>query len=208
MRDVTRRTLGAPRRASTYFWLGVLVLSACGGLYLWRGADMVEVYAASADLPAFHQLREGDLRPVRIRASGRPADVMTTNTKIIGRYTMARVSRDAPLLGNRLGPALPRGELAGFRIAGLPVATSDLANGVISRGDRVNAVLSSTATDGTPRSGMLRGIRVLDIQVVAGPESGGVILVTALTPTDEATLMNAGGTARIFVLLTAPYVAP
>lgn len=202
-----RRKLGAPRRASTYFWLIVVVLSATGTLYLWKGADTVEVYTASVDLPVFHQLREGDLQSIRIPAFGRHPDVMSTSTKIVGRYTLVKIGKGAPLLGNRLGPALPRGELDGFQIASLPVAVSDLANGAISRGDRVDVILSSTATDGTPRSGVLRRVLVLDVQAV-GTDSANAVLVVALSPADQSTLMSTGGTARIFVLLAVPYVAP
>jgi Flp pilus assembly protein CpaB len=202
-----RKKLGAPRRASRYFWLVVVLLSAGSTLYLWKGADTVEVYTASVDLPAFHQLGDGDLRPVRIRAAGRQPDVMSTNTKITGRYTLTKVDSGAPLLGNRLGPALPRGELAGYQIASLPIAASDLANGAISRGDRVDIILSSTATDGTLRSGVLQRVLVLDVQA-AGTDPANTVLVATLSPADASTLMNAGGTARIFALRIAPYVAP
>jgi hypothetical protein len=202
-----RRKLGAPRRASRYFWLVVVLLSASSTLYLWKGADTVEVYAASVDLPAFHQLEDGDLQPLRLRDTGRQADVVRTNTKITGRYTLTKINSGAPLPGNRLGPALPRGELAGYQIASLPIATSDLANEAISRGDRADIILSSTATDGTPRNGALRRVLVLDVQT-KGTDPANTVLVAALSPADASTLMNAGGTARIFALRIAPYVAP
>jgi len=167
----------------------------------------VQVYAAAADLPAFHQITQLDIRTVPVRGSVPPAGTTADRNDLLGKYTLVALAQDELVRLDHLGPVLRSGALDGMRVASLPLAPANSASGVVALGDRVDVILSSTATTGSPRSGVLREVLVLDLRS-AGAASEPVILIAAVPPSDESTLTAAGGTARFFLVRVSPYASP
>jgi Flp pilus assembly protein CpaB len=201
----SRSRLRGPHRVTTYFFAALLLLSASATIYLWRNPAAITVYSASADFPSFHQLQLSDLQAVEVISSEVPSDAVTRPESVVGRYTLSRLEAGSTVSLSRLGPRLSPGALLSPRLVSLQVQSGDLASGTVFRGDRVDVLLSSTATDGSPRNVLLREVLLLDVLSV-GDEKKTVVL--DLSPADESSLLDAGGTARIFILRVRPYVAP
>jgi hypothetical protein len=201
------RRIRRPLRASTYFWLLVLLACAGGGIYLWRGIGTREVYGADIDLPAYHQIAQSDVRKIRLRSTDVPNHATDNRNDLIGRYTLGEVRQDRPFETDNLGPILTGVELSKLRIVGLPASAADTNGGTLARGDRIDILLSSTAVNGGAHSATLSGVVVIDVRPDDN-QSGKFVLMSGLSVADEAKLLSAGGTARIFILRVAPYTPP
>jgi Flp pilus assembly protein CpaB len=196
--------LRRPRRASTYFLLGVVLVCIGGGVYLWWGVGSREIYAAAVDLPAYHQITQADVRLTPVRSSDVPPDATADRDDLIGHYTLSEVRQDRPFHVDQLGPELTAGALNGQRIAALTASATEVGGGILRRGDRVDVLLSSTASVENPRNGILRQVLILDLR----SDDKQAVLVLALSTGDEETLLTAGGTARIFVARVASHNPP
>jgi Flp pilus assembly protein CpaB len=185
-------------RASTYFLVGVLAICAAGGWYLWqRGLATRIVCVATADMPAYHQITMADVQRTEVPLSAIPSRATADPEDLVGRYTLVPARRGRPLDLADLGPRLPAGALSQQLVIGLPVSISDLADGAVVRGDRVDILLSSTAA-ASPRNGVLRRVLVLNVKS-GGMQPGHFLIVCAIPDSEEYLLLLAGGTARIFV---------
>jgi Flp pilus assembly protein CpaB len=196
---VPRRRRG--HHASAYFLLFVMVLTASGGVYLWLQSRHTRVvWIATVDLAPYHQITRSDMRQVEVRSEHVPAGAAVRGpNSLIGRYPLAAVDRGQPFTLGRLGPPLPAGALAGHLVVGLQVSFSDIEGGTLSRGDRVDILLSSTAPQ-RPRSGVLGGAIVLDVKR-DHHRAGQFTVVCAFQERYESVLLDTGGTARIFIVL-------
>src|SRR6266487_831716 len=151
------------RRASTYFLIGILVVSAAGAGYLWRRSLATRlVCVAAADLPAYQQITAADIHTAEVRADDVPAQAAASPRSLIGRYTLAAVQRGQPFDLAELGPRLPAGILRQKLVVGLPASAAVIADGTVTLGARVDILLSSSAPAGT-RSGVLRRALVLNV---------------------------------------------
>lgn len=196
-----------PRRASTYFLIGVLAACAIGGWYLWqRGLTTRTVCVATADLPAYDQITPADVRKAELPSDEIPSQAVADPSELVGRYTLAAARRYRPIDLAELGPRLPSGTLAQQLVVGLPVSISEIAGGAVAPGDRVDILLSSTAAS-SPRNGVLRRVLVLDVKS-GGNQPGQFVIVCAIPEMDEDTLLAAGGTARIFIARVPPGISP
>jgi Flp pilus assembly protein CpaB len=183
-------------RGSTYFLVGVLVVSAGVGACLWRrNAISQEVYVATTDLPAYRQITTAEVKAVEMPSREVPEGAVTDLAGLLGRYTLGPAMGGKPLTLDGLGPQLPSAALAGQVIVGLAATTADIAGGALDRADRIRLLLSSTSTD-QPRSGVIAAL-VLDVKP-AGGESGRFVVVCAFAEADQGILLAVGGTARIF----------
>lgn len=190
-------------RASTYFLIGVLLVCALGGWYLWyRGLAVRTVYVAARDLPTYHQITAADVQKSNVRSDQVPSQATAHMSDLVGGYTLVPVQRGRALSLNELGPKLPVGTLAKQLVVGLPASVSDIGGGAVARGDRVDILLSSTAANHA-RNGVLRGAVVLDVKPI-GKQPSQFVIVCAFPASDEKILLAAGGTARIFVARVFP----
>jgi hypothetical protein len=191
------------RRASTYFLLSVLALSAAGGGYLWLHSMRTRyVYEATADLPPYHQLVSTDFRRARVRLTDVPEHPVTDARQLVGRYTLALVGHGRPLNAKLLGPKLQVDALRGQLIVGLSLSTADLGGGTVAPGDQVDILLSSTASSGT-QNGIIKRTLVLNVKA-DGKRPGQFVVDCAFPENAEDILLTAGGTARVFVVRSTP----
>lgn len=189
---------GRPSRASAYFLGVLLVLTAAGALYLWRGVAPVPVYTAARDLPAYHQVREQDLRRDDVRPSELPDQVFTVREALLGRYTLSALRQDAPFDSAKMGPILPTPALDGEHVVGLPGSRSDVLGGRLARGDRVDLLLSPREA-GEPPGARLRNLLVLDVRRPLGADALWVVVVAVPPTVERALLRSAGRTRALFV---------
>lgn len=193
-----RSRLRPPYRASVYFLLGVVALTAAGVWYLWPRTQVNHiVYAAVTDVPAYHQITAANIQKKEVPSGQAPGHTTANPDDLIGRYTLVATSRGQPFDLDELGPRLTPGILAAQIVVGLQATIADVDGGTIARGDHIDVLLSSTATQ-NPRDGVLPGALVLDMKP---GQPGQVVLVCAFPEKYENVLLAAGGTARIFVAL-------
>jgi Flp pilus assembly protein CpaB len=185
------------------------VLSACalGAGYLWFHSTRTRaVQVAAADLPAFHQITSADLSVTAVPLEEVPSRATSSSTALVGRYTLTPTRRGRPYNLDNLGPRLPANALADRVVISLATTTTDVGDGLVARGDTVDILLSSTSTD-HPRSGLLRQVLVLDVRPDAKrPDQ--VAVVCAVGRSDEMSLLDAGGTARLFIVRVTPSSSP
>lgn len=195
-----------PRRGSTYF-IGLLVLlCAAGAIYLWRGVKTTATYTAARSLPAYHRIREEDLRRDEVRSSDLPEDAVTVPGAALGHYTLTNVHQDDPFDATKLGPALSEQALAGRHVIGLPGSSSDVLNGQLARGDRID-VLLSPRQEGAGRGARLRRLLVLDLQRgSAGTRD--YVVVLAVSDAHERRMLEAAGSTRAFFTRVAARGGP
>lgn len=187
-------------RASSLIALVVLGLAALGILYLATSEQDREVYTAAADLPAFHQIREEDLRLAAVPKKDLPARAVTLRESAIGRYTLSPVLQDAPLTTDRLGPQLTPGALVATSIIGVEARVRTTAGGTLARGDRVDLFRpASTIGD---KTWTLTNVLVLDIR--GGPEA----LVLALAPDQKSEVGSIPAADRLLVARVSAYRRP
>jgi len=197
---------GRARRASTYFLLAVLMVCVGGGWFLWHHDRVTrEVYVATMDLPAYHQITPTDVRRTHVRSAEVPRHATADPNTLVGHYTLAAARRDRPLSLDRLGPRLPVDALSKHLVVGLPASTAEIGGRALGRGDRIRILLSSTSAE-EPRNGSVRAI-VLDV-TPDGKEPGRFVVVCAFPETDEAILLTTGGTARTFLVRVPPTSPP
>ena len=193
------RSIRRPHRASTYFFAVVIAVSAAGSLHLWRReAERHTAFVVGTDLPAYHQLRPDDLREVRVPRNRLPDRSVKNRAELTGRYVVLAVRRGGVISLNDLGPSLPPGTLSSRLLVALPANVADVGGGMVSRGNRVDLLLSSTAAE-SPRNAALRDVVVLDVKSLPG-QAGNYMVVYAVRRGDEPGLLSAGGTARVFIV--------
>lgn len=187
------------RRASTYFLIGVAALSAGGTFYLWNRQEAKRTaFVAGTDLSPYHQLQAGDFRKTLVPGARLRERRATEPSQLAGRYVVTTVRQGQVISLNDLGPALPADTLRDRRLVALPATTADLGGGLVSRGDRVDLLLSSTQAE-SPRNAILHDVVVLDAKPTAD-RPGTYTVIYAVRRTDEPALLTAGGTARVFIV--------
>ncbi|MFI7642311.1 hypothetical protein [Nonomuraea sp. NPDC049400] len=145
----------------------VAVLVVAGlAIALLAGVLGPEEVRTARDLPAYHPIAPGDLRPPR--------------QDLLGRYTLAPVAKNATLTAAALGPALPAGSLAGRVITPVPVRPG-LA---VSPGERITLI--AVPSTGAPVTA--DGVLVLAVQ-------GSATLVVALPGPDLQSLLATSAAA-------------
>jgi Flp pilus assembly protein CpaB len=88
---------------STLVLLVILALGAAGSWYLHDRAQRMVIVAAR-DLPAFHQIRASDLKKAELAAGGSNSGGRQRPSDMVGKYTLATVSKGKPLTAGSLGP--------------------------------------------------------------------------------------------------------
>ncbi len=98
-----------------------------------------------------------------VRAPEVPGHAVTVRDAVLGRYTLAAQRQDEPFDSTKLGLAVSAKALERRRVVGLPGTPADVLNGRLTRGDRVDLLLSPKEA-GTEGGTRLRGLLVLDVQ--------------------------------------------
>jgi Flp pilus assembly protein CpaB len=190
-------------RGSRVFLL-IAVLAGIGGVFfLSKTRTPGEVYVAARDIPAYHQILEGDVRRIQMNANGIPAGAVRERDLLLGRYTLTPVGQDKPYARGELGPVLTAGALEGLGLVAFEASAETTLGGNLARGDRVDVLLSATGPAPASGSVELDGVLVLDIRVTGMHDKA---LVLALTATHQKALLAGLGTSRIVVVRTSPYV--
>lgn len=175
--------------------VGVFALLGVGYLTVTSGTE--EVYVAAADLPAYRQLTQADVRVLAVNRRDVPDDASHNREALIGRYTLTATDADRPFRTEQLGPRLaPRAIRAA--VVALPATPETTLGERLARGDRVDVLLSSK--DEPAAESRLTDVLVLDIVNSA--------VVVATTPSDAGTFAAARGSSAIVVVRTNPYSGP
>jgi hypothetical protein len=194
-----RRLLGL--RASTYFLVAVTAAAAAGGLYLHLRDGTETVYAAAADIPAFHQVTQMDVRATEVRSSAVPPGAKRSRSDVLGRYTLEKVGQDDPFREAGLGPRLPERTIDGQRVVGVSAVAREV-DGVVGRGDRIDLVFSPRVA-AQARPVTLSNALLLDVRRAGNHDYVGLI---CLVPQENADLLqSAAGDPRLFVTRREPY---
>lgn len=173
------------------------MLGVAGAGYLWwRDSERLQVWVASADLPAYRQLSRADVRLAWVRTGALPRDPLAKDAVVLGRYSLATVARGKALSVADVGPALSVGSLRGRSVVSLSASTADIGGALIARGGRINVLLSSTASE-EPRNGVLNDAIVLDVRPL-GKQPDAYVVVLGVPASSESVLLAAGGTAKMF----------
>ncbi|MFC0550849.1 SAF domain-containing protein [Planotetraspora thailandica] len=157
-----------------------------------------KVYVATADLPAFHRITERDVRLQEMPEGDLPQGSMKNLDSLVGRYTLTRLAKDKPFDEPSLGPLLAPGSLDGLLFAPVEATPESTLGNRLTRGDRVNVLLSST-TD-KPTSAELTDVLVVDVTKE--------VVVIGITPAQSKTLLRALGTNRISIVRLRAYARP
>jgi Flp pilus assembly protein CpaB len=186
-----------PIRLSRAAMIVVAVLALAGVGYLTITSGTEEVYVAAADLPAYRQLTQADVRVHTVNQRDVPDDAVRDRNALIGRYTLTAAEADRPFRTGSLGPRLPARAIQSAVVA-LPATPETSLGGRLARGDRVDVLLSRE--DEPAAEVRLADVLVLDIVNSA--------IVVATTPRDAATFATARGSSTIVVVRTTPYAGP
>ncbi|GII29131.1 SAF domain-containing protein [Planotetraspora mira] len=157
-----------------------------------------KVYVATADLPAFHRVTERDIRLQEMPAEDLPQEPMNNPDSLVGRYTLAPLTKDKPFAESSLGPLLARTDLDGMLFTSIKATSETTLGGRLARGDHVNVLLSTTAPDTT--SAQLTNVLVVDVTRE--------VVVVAITADESKTMLNALGTSHVSVARLRAYVRP
>jgi Flp pilus assembly protein CpaB len=174
-------------------------MAVSGTVYLSSKRRTVEAYVATADLPAYHQIQERDLRQIPVSTTAMPDDPVVDRDTALGRYTLGVVDQDQPLRRSALGPVLADGALNGLGLVALARDAEVSMGGMLRSGDRVDLLLSPT----TPRPGsapILSNVLVLDIRDNA--------VMLAISTVDEQALSAVRGSSHPVLVRRAPYRRP
>lgn len=188
---------GSMRASSLAAVAAVLALCA-GALYLSAASRTTEAFSAATDLPAFHQIREVDIRLSNLTDADVPDDAITDREAILGRYTISRIPQDTAFGQTALGPQIPTGELNGKRIVGVTPTLETTAGWSLAPGDLVDitfGIASAAATKGVT----LANVRVLDISEDRGK------LVLALSEHDLAQYAQRAPSPSLLISRAVPY---
>lgn len=182
----------------------VLVFAIACAFYLFQRRTTTAGFVAAADLPAFHQLEERDIRRSEVSAADLPDGTVRSRSELIGHYTMGRVQQDHPFDRAGLGPELPPHSVTGMAIMGLDLTPASSLGGTLSAGDLVTIVQVPDGKGLAP----VASDRIRQVRVLAVVKDQKAILV-ALNP-DQAKAFSSGAASRprILVLRTTPYSGP
>ncbi len=175
--------------------VAVLALSGVGYLTITSGTE--EIYVAAADLPAYQQLTQADVRVHGMNQRDIPDDAVRDRNALIGRYTLTATEADRPFRTGSLGPRLPARSIQSAVVA-LPATPETSLGGRLARGDRVDVLLSREDEPATE-------IRLADVLVLDIVNSA---IVVATAPRDAARFATARGSSTIVVVRTKPYAGP
>jgi hypothetical protein len=188
-------------RVSFVLLMVVLAVTVAGVAWLFSDTD--EIYVASHDLPAYHQVVEDDVRLQVVTAP--PGGGAVAREVVLGRYTLAAVEQDEPFRLSALGPALANGALDGLGLVSLEPSVETSLAGNLGRGDRVDVLLSATGLDRVSTSTMLTSVLVVDVR---GMADGEVAVVLGLSRQNQQSLLASVGTSRVLVVRTTAYRRP
>jgi Flp pilus assembly protein CpaB len=175
------------------------VISAMGGYIVlgWlRGT--IEIYVATRDLPAFHQITQADVRKERVPQDNVPLDALRDRDGLLGRYMLKPLAQDRPFRKSVVGPLLKPDELHGLSFVAIEASPESTLGGRLARGDRVDVLLSATDAD-SPSVG-LRDVLVVEVAREA--------VVIAVTPADSKALLKARGTSKVALVRVRAYTRP
>ncbi|MDZ4802358.1 MAG: Flp pilus assembly protein CpaB [Bryobacteraceae bacterium] len=166
---------------------------------------MVEVYAASADLPAGTRVKKSDLKKVRVPEKDAPKMAILNETAIIDRVLLMSVSSgETFVVGKTASSTGAEGVSSliqpGLRAMSIPVTDSTAAGGLIQPRSRVDVLFTRT---GSMREAITATI-AQDVQVMS---IGRVTEVNTLGPDGKpitAPTTAAGTQTRAAVLLVTP----
>jgi Flp pilus assembly protein CpaB len=175
----------------------LLLLCAVGAIYLWRGVGSTSVYTAARDLPAYHRIREQDVRRQDVRSSGLPDHAVTVRDAVVGHYTLGAVRQDDLFDSSKVGPVLNDQALDERHVIGLRGSLADVLNDQLAPGDRVDVLLSPRQRDAATRGVRLHDVLVLDVEEARDPRS--FVIVVAVSATDEQAMLRAAGSTRALI---------
>lgn len=178
----------------------VAVVALAGFLFLRAYPGNQLVWVAAADLPAFHQIAEPDIRPADKRRSDLPSKAVTNRNDLVGHYTLGPVEQ-GKVLTTRVGPQLASGSLQRLRPVAINAGSETTLAGQLAAGDNVDLILSSTSADETSKSVTIRDLLVLDVPPARG-------LVLGMTTADELGLESGYGSSHLLVVRTGTYARP
>lgn len=176
----------------------MVVVSIGGYLVLDFSRQPVTVYVASADLPAFCQVKQSDVRKSSISQSDLPPGTLRGRDALLGRYTLKQIKQDKPYTSAGMGPLLPTSALDKLSFVAIKSSTEVTLGGRLGRGDRIDVLLSATSKEFS--SEKMKNVLVIDLTKDA--------VIIGVTASQAKTFMRLRGTARISVVRTVAYSRP
>lgn len=196
-----RRRIG-PIRLSSILILLIGGLGLLGVAYLASGQSSTEVYVASRDLPAYHQLTQLDIRTTRLPAGETPKGATTERDALVGRYTLRWTGAENPLLLPELGPRLPS-QAIGSSVLALPANPETTLGSRLGRGDTIDILLSPGADAMEADSRRIAGALVLDL---TPPPNEAVVV--AVDPAAVGDVLAARGYSVYSIVRISAYSGP
>jgi len=154
------------------------------------------MYTAARDLPAYHFIREDDVRRDEIRSSELPDHAVTARDALLRHYTVNSISQDDPFDSTKLGPIVDEQALERRSVVGLSGSSADVLNGKLARGDLVDVLLSPKEA-GTGRGARLQELLVLDVDK-RSKNARDYVIVLAVSASEERLILRSAGSARAF----------
>lgn len=182
--------------------LAAAFVAGAGAVYLWQARTTVDVFVASADVAAYRQISERDVRLVEMDARDVPEDPVVDRDGLVGRYTLAPVGQDKPYSRTGLGPALRPGTLNDLGVVAIPAAPEVSVAGSVTRGDQIALLLSPAADAKFSDAIKLSDVLVLDLRQTDRDQKA---LVIALSVDQQDRLLERIGTSRLVAVRTRPY---
>lgn len=191
-------------QASLAVWafLLVLLVGILGALYLQLARDgpaTVGVLVSKTDLPVFHQMRPSDFELRAIAADRTTSKTIRRRDQAIGRYTLSRIHKGAPLSDEQLGPVVRPGVIGRSLIIGIQTTHSATIGDRLERGSHPDLLLTPRVSRRGIEPVTLRDVLILDVVPAPSPARGTTVIV-AITRAQEKALAALGEFVPTFIL--------
>ncbi|GJD19201.1 hypothetical protein RIVM261_041570 [Rivularia sp. IAM M-261] len=169
-------------KLSLDLWILILALfvGTLGATYL-ETQPKIEIQVPNRDLPAYHQIKPGDLSSKSYAKKDIPSKVLKKSQELVGRYTLAKIPKQKPLTEKLLGSKIDPNRLVNTVAVGIPATPAMILGSNLQASDTVEITLVPTTNkaQSLPPTVVFSNILVLDVKSVpqAAASSTSVVVV-------------------------------
>ncbi len=171
-------------RLSISQWLTIVALfvGVLTTTYL-ETQNKVEIQVPNRDLPAYYQIKPGDLRSKIYAKKSIYSKTLKKSQEILGRYTLVKIPQKKPLTEKQLSPKIDPTRLVDTVTVGIPATPAMMLGGNLKAGDIVDITLVPTSTKATSLSSPIVFPNILVLDVKSAPQTNALstsVIVVAL----------------------------